>query len=496
METRHPKIVTEVGPLDTVAAEQAFEVTHVQRSVPAIIRGACTHWPACRWSTGHDSAEGLRRPAVADRQVSVLVVPTAAKHSDAAHSGGTPTVPDQVGVDDGSRTTSTRSDPPPTTTAFTGCPDDRDSVILDFSTVLDMAYHAATAHHGMMDSAPGPLADTNLSFYLSQCPIVVRTASATADAATDDAAAGAVLPELIDDIRVPEYLCRKMTECNLWVGTGAARTNPHFDTSHNILYVILGRKRVLLSPPAHGPRYAFHPTWQSASFYHAEDSLIDSGERGSDGGGLASATTAAMTVEVNAGDGLYIPEGWIHTVESDPGTVAVNVWWPGAAAKLQAYVTAQAPDTGLELYLCRCMLALAIKTARDRRRDGASRIEPNPTDAADPEHFAALSHQDREAQLGRMPFAVQQRLLPVFATKHPADWAQLCATMRPTTASTLLDGWENAAAAAEFYASVFDDPLGEELAAQTKHALLAARNEVGREAVPSVLPHLGLPGFF
>lgn len=30
---------------------------------------------------------------------------------------------------------------------------------------------------------------------------------------------------------------------------------------------------------------------------------------------------------VGPGESLFIPEGWWHRVESDPGTAAVNIWW-------------------------------------------------------------------------------------------------------------------------------------------------------------------------
>jgi len=36
-------------------------------------------------------------------------------------------------------------------------------------------------------------------------------------------------------------------------------------------------------------------------------------------------------VTVEAGDALYIPEGWWHTVASEPGTLALNWWFNGEA---------------------------------------------------------------------------------------------------------------------------------------------------------------------
>ena len=37
-----------------------------------------------------------------------------------------------------------------------------------------------------------------------------------------------------------------------------------------------------------------------------------------------------MTVHLAAGDALFLPEGWWHSVTSSPGTLAVNYWYDGA----------------------------------------------------------------------------------------------------------------------------------------------------------------------
>ncbi len=37
---------------------------------------------------------------------------------------------------------------------------------------------------------------------------------------------------------------------------------------------------------------------------------------------------------MQAGDAIYIPEGWWHQIDSAAGTIAVNVWWRSAYDKL------------------------------------------------------------------------------------------------------------------------------------------------------------------
>ena len=33
---------------------------------------------------------------------------------------------------------------------------------------------------------------------------------------------------------------------------------------------------------------------------------------------------------MQAGDALYIPEGWWHQIDSVAGTIAINIWWRSA----------------------------------------------------------------------------------------------------------------------------------------------------------------------
>lgn len=37
---------------------------------------------------------------------------------------------------------------------------------------------------------------------------------------------------------------------------------------------------------------------------------------------------------MQAGDALYIPEGWWHQIDSLAGTIAVNIWWRSAFDRL------------------------------------------------------------------------------------------------------------------------------------------------------------------
>lgn len=456
--------VAEFESLRTAEEQRLFERLHVLESRPAIVRGGCADWPAAETWTTDPSAPpaGLQREVLADRPVCVLITPTADGAAQCeAHDDGLrhdlPRDPDGA--------------PPARPAVFSGSPSRRESVVLDFSTVLALA-HAHTAA-GDVGGALDAFLGTGLAYYLSQCPIAVREEDGDA----------AALPELMADLQIPGYLCRNYSRCNLWIGTAATRTNPHFDASHNLLCVVRGRKRVSLSPPSAAGGYTFSPPWDPGSFNHADGRRPDA-----DGG-----ATVAVEVAVCPGDCLFIPEGWVHTVDSDPATVAINVWWPGVAALVEAQLATQSPGVGLELYLCRCVLALAVNAGREEARAlhaGNGTLASDVTDAAS---FGQLpSHARRSEQLRRMPFERQQAILPAYAAAHPGDWAHLCAGLDPLTADILLDTWERAPAPAAFYTALFDGPLGEDLGGETQRALLAARAVLGQQILPQVLEKIGI----
>ncbi|XP_026412044.1 uncharacterized protein LOC113307808 isoform X1 [Papaver somniferum] len=42
---------------------------------------------------------------------------------------------------------------------------------------------------------------------------------------------------------------------------------------------------------------------------------------------LQNSMMYSQKVTLQAGDALFIPEGWLHQVDSDEVTIAVNIWW-------------------------------------------------------------------------------------------------------------------------------------------------------------------------
>ncbi len=112
----------------------------------------------------------------------------------------------------------------------------------------------------------------------------------------------------------------------LWIGN-RTRVATHFDVADNIAVVAAGRRRFMLFPPEQvGNLYVgpldFTLAGQPVSL---ADPLQPDYERYPKFG---EAMAKAQTVELEAGDGIYIPSPWWHHVEAlSPVNVLVNYWW-------------------------------------------------------------------------------------------------------------------------------------------------------------------------
>mmetsp|Transcript_30763 Transcript_30763/g.70961 ORF Transcript_30763/g.70961 Transcript_30763/m.70961 type:complete len:358 (+) Transcript_30763:96-1169(+) len=132
--------------------------------------------------------------------------------------------------------------------------------------------------------------------------------------------------ELLEDVPLPSLLsCEEMHEhtytLNMWMSSGGTTSLMHLDDAENVLHMIDGVKRVVLVSPQ-----------QTVDVYadeavHAPTSPID-----------PEAVDMVLfprfynvtweAAKVEAGDALYIPRGYWHQVNSDPGrNLALNVWW-------------------------------------------------------------------------------------------------------------------------------------------------------------------------
>ena len=113
----------------------------------------------------------------------------------------------------------------------------------------------------------------------------------------------------------------------LWLSSPGMRTHTHFDSDRNVFVQLLGRKRFVLWHPNETrklcPYPRLHPLWhKSRADFEAPDLRV-----------LACANyshSVALVAEVQAGDVLYVPPYWWHTVETLSPSLSLSTLsrWP------------------------------------------------------------------------------------------------------------------------------------------------------------------------
>ncbi|EFH48168.1 transcription factor jumonji domain-containing protein [Arabidopsis lyrata subsp. lyrata] len=150
--------------------------------------------------------------------------------------------------------------------------------------------------------------------YLAQFPIL-----------NDEKEEKVQLKILRQDIQTPTLLGEKsLSSINFWMNSAQARSSTHYDPHHNLLCVVSGRKKVVLWPPSASPSLYPMPIYGEASNHSSvglENPNLSYYPR------AEHSLKQSQKVILNAGDAVFIPEGWFHQVDSEELTVAVNFWW-------------------------------------------------------------------------------------------------------------------------------------------------------------------------
>jgi hypothetical protein len=139
-------------------------------------------------------------------------------------------------------------------------------------------------------------------------------------------AAGGIAPAFARDN--PMALLDDAIEPRLWIGN-RSRVATHYDIANNIACVVAGRRRFTLFPPDQianlyvGP-LDYNMAGQPVSLVDPLAPDLTRFPR------FAEAQRAAIVVDLEPGDALYLPAMWWHHVEAPgPFNLLVNYWWPG-----------------------------------------------------------------------------------------------------------------------------------------------------------------------
>lgn len=120
-----------------------------------------------------------------------------------------------------------------------------------------------------------------------------------------------------------------------WIGTGSHHGYLHIDETENFFALLAGTKRFLLCPfdvlpdayvgPLEGGAYS-----ALGSMVNPRDPDLTTFPR------FKNLLERSVTVTLEAGDVLYLPSGWWHSVGSEGFNVAVNYWWFSVEAAARA----------------------------------------------------------------------------------------------------------------------------------------------------------------
>lgn len=122
----------------------------------------------------------------------------------------------------------------------------------------------------------------------------------------------------------------------IWIGNEAV-TRAHYDLSFNIAAVVAGKRRFFLFPPEQ--LVNLYPGPFDRTIGGVPVSMVDVSNPDLERyPRFAEAQKAMLTVDLEAGDALYLPYGWWHQVHSlSRFNVLVNYWWDDAQTAGQPY---------------------------------------------------------------------------------------------------------------------------------------------------------------
>lgn len=152
--------------------------------------------------------------------------------------------------------------------------------------------------------------------YISQYPIFNELPRLTADI-------GSLEPYLNIPRLYPESLQSKLRKPpTFWLGPAGIVTPVHFDSAHNLLVQIHGRKKLLLISPRQSG-FLYYP---SLDLGHVNYSPVDVESPDYDRFPRFKQATP-IEVQLEPGEILFIPVRWWHYARALQDTISLNFWW-------------------------------------------------------------------------------------------------------------------------------------------------------------------------
>jgi hypothetical protein len=130
-------------------------------------------------------------------------------------------------------------------------------------------------------------------------------------------------PSLLGDVELPAYFDhRQLVSCNIWIGPAGNLSWLHYDSHHNFLAQVLGRKRVILFDPKY-LRELYPYSWTSRAMHFSRVEI----ENPDYARFPRFRDAQAYESVIEPGEMLFIPIHWWHQVFSLDKCISVNMWW-------------------------------------------------------------------------------------------------------------------------------------------------------------------------
>jgi len=293
------------------------------------------------------------------------------------------------------------------------------SVKISLHDFLDLMDAADSHEASRMQWALG----IGLQYYMAQCPILSK-----------EEGVPAILSCLAKHMPVPSFAAgRDVAQVNLWMSVQQTMTNTHYDANDNVLLVVRGHKRVRLWPPSEAHTLEALAVWKESPNHspHVQDV----------GGYNTAVEQHVLCTTLEAGEGLFLPEGWWHQVDSEGGTVAINLWFRGFG-----YAISKCPDH-MFVYLLRSLAhemlssrkkRIALDVSRNTRRSIPSQV------CLQKLRFSLRHFNERRvnAIMNRMDVPTMKDVLPALSF---IEWRQTADALSPNTVEHIMTLWEEEA---------------------------------------------------